>query len=199
MSGKNKQKKIFALIAALLVLALGAWLMRPKNRLLFKNSDFELGTLENWRPAGSAFSRQPVLEDNAAFRQAGGAGPQGKYWIGTYENRRLPADPKGRALGDAPRGQLVSKTFTIAGKRIRFLAGGGEGSELTGIVLEVEGKRVLFEPGRGLYQRNEKMHPVIWDVPEWLGKKARIVIVDNATGKWGHINADDFRYTDEIV
>ena len=35
-----------------------------------------------------------------------------------------------------------------------------------------------------------------WDVTEFAGKTARLVIVDAATGGWGHINVDEIVFTD---
>ena len=38
--------------------------------------------------------------------------------------------------------------------------------------------------------------PHSWDVAEFAGKSARIEIVDNATGNWGHITLDQIVFTD---
>jgi hypothetical protein len=38
------------------------------------------------------------------------------------------------------------------------------------------------------------MARVTWDVGEFAGKTARILIEDGSSKGWGHINADDFRY-----
>ncbi len=41
---------------------------------------------------------------------------------------------------------------------------------------------------------SEKMHRVVWDVSEFRGRKATILVVDEAVDGWGNINVDDFRY-----
>jgi hypothetical protein len=44
-------------------------------------------------------------------------------------------------------------------------------------------------------QNSEVMRPVVFEVPRTLrGRHGRIRIVDNSSGSWGHINADDFRF-----
>lgn len=53
-------------IAVLLALACAVCSAEPI--LLFENSDFEKGTLENWMAVGDAFLRQPTKGDNPAAR-----------------------------------------------------------------------------------------------------------------------------------
>lgn len=44
-------------------------------------------------------------------------------------------------------------------------------------------------------QNSEVMRPMVFEVPRALwGRRARIRIVDNSSGSWGHINVDDFRF-----
>jgi microsomal dipeptidase-like Zn-dependent dipeptidase len=44
-------------------------------------------------------------------------------------------------------------------------------------------------------QDSELMRQIVFDVPASLrGRRARIRIVDDGGGKWGHINVDDFRF-----
>ena len=165
------------------------------DRTLFPNSNFEKGILESWMEEGVAFHDQPTFGDNTYYRGRGVSNFRGNYWIGTYENRHSSKDPKGEIQGDAPVGKLTSIPFIIERDRICFLIGGGNNSAAAGVTLEVEGKRVLFEPGRGSLIDSERMSRVTWDVSRWKGKKARIVIEDNSGEGWVHINVDDFRYT----
>ena len=39
---------------------------------------------------------------------------------------------------------------------------------------------------------NERMKKVKWNVAPYAGKLAEIVLIDDATGSWGHLNADEF-------
>jgi len=39
------------------------------------------------------------------------------------------------------------------------------------------------------------MHRVTWDLNPWAGQQGQIRLVDNTSGGWGHINADDFRFS----
>lgn len=166
----------------------------PWQQPLFPNADFEMGTLAHWTAEGEAFLAQPTYGDNPLFRSRSTSNLQGRYWIGTFERRQAADDPPGAVRGDAPVGRLVSEAFTIRRNRIVFLIGGGNGSAATGVALEVDGQRVLFEPGHAVSTDSEKMSRVVWDVSRWKGRQAVIVIDDADRGPWGHVNCDDFRY-----
>ena len=43
---------------------------------------------------------------------------------------------------------------------------------------------------------SERLSQQGWEVAEFAGKKARLMIVDDATGGWGHINLDHIIFTD---
>ena len=167
----------------------------PKAGLLFPNSDFELGTLENWQVEGAAFLNQPTLGDNPAVRHLSlGKSLQGRYWVGSYENRSSGEMAAGSIQGDVPQGKLISVSFKMTRPWLSFMAGAGNGSPQTSINLLVDGKAVLTESPTAGPQGNESMHRVRWNTSGWLGKKARIEIRDEASTPEGHINADDFRF-----
>ncbi|HTL69799.1 MAG TPA: hypothetical protein VL404_00765 [Candidatus Eisenbacteria bacterium] len=188
-----------ALVVALFLAYLGR-LYFPPTHALFYNSDFEVGTLANWNSQGwanerKAFDNQPTYGDNPWYRNAGSCHPAGDYWVGSFENRHDPEEPKGRSQGEDPIGRLVSVPFEIRKGKIEFRLGGGDNTDREGVGLEVGGQMVRFERGRGLLIEGEQMRRVVWDVTPWIGKQAQVVIVDESRGPWGHINADDFRYS----
>lgn len=160
--------------------------------LLFENSDFEKGALENWTPEGEAFLYQPVGEDILREnRRPFFLNIQGRYFVGTYDKYA------GVSQGDGPEGRLVSAPFTIERNKIGFLLGGGRSDPERGLgrqaaVLEVEGRAVLEETGRDL----ERMNLRVWDVRRWVGREARIVLVDEPSDRpfFRHLNADWFHY-----
>ena len=87
--------------------------------------DFEHG-IAHWVKTGTVFNNQPTYGDNPTARNRGQpANQQGDWWIGTYENRTSKAAPAGRVQGEGPQGTLTSPFFTITGKYISFLIGGG--------------------------------------------------------------------------
>jgi len=167
-------------------------------------TDFETGNLRGWTIVGSAFLGQPVYGDNVKARGiAEGAGMQGSFWIGTYERHYDGPDsgPPGAIQGDAPTGRLVSQPFVIESNRLSFLVGGGA-SFKTRVELQI-----LVDPIENVYhavmhasgKNRERMERVVWDLTPYVGKQARLVIVDDSSGRWGHINADDFRFYSENV
>jgi len=164
-----------------------------QQTLLFANSDFETGGLTNWIATGEAFSYQPTLGDNPTARRRNQPSQhQGKYWIGTFERYQgLEGQKPGNIQGDRPTGILTSIPFTIQGETISFLAGGGKWRDTVCIALMIDGQEVIRTTGNN----NESMVQHTWAVKPYLGKTARIVISDSASGGWGHINADNFRYT----
>ena len=57
----------------------------------------------------------------------------------------------------------------------------------------MDGKTWLLSPGFA----SETMQPVSADVRAFKGKTAQLVLLDNVTGGWGHINADNFTGSDK--
>ncbi|MBN2198238.1 MAG: hypothetical protein JW747_00140 [Candidatus Aminicenantes bacterium] len=172
------------------------WDVNPP--LLFKNSDFEKGTLENWTPEGEAFLYQPVREENLkANERPFFMNAQGLHFIGTYDKFG------GVSQGDAPDGRLASSFFIIKEDKIGFLLGGGRTETEHGFgrqaaALEVDGRVVREDTGRNL----ERMNLRVWDVRRWVGREARIVLIDDPSERpfFRHLNADWFHYyrTNEI-
>lgn len=162
--------------------------------LLFPNSDFESGNLANWTASGTAFTtRQPTFGDNTAARGNVSCNKQGDYWIGTYENYDGVNGSPGNVRGDGATGTLTSPSFTIQKRYITFLIGGGNHPGLTGVKLVCEGQDYPTASGAD----TESMAAVTFDAQALLGKSANLVIFDQATGGWGHINVDHFQASDE--
>ncbi|QJE98243.1 glycoside hydrolase family 32 protein [Luteolibacter luteus] len=161
--------------------------------LLFPNSDFEAGTLANWTASGDAFTRQPTFGDNTLARGNVSCGKQGDYWIGTFENYDGVTGAPGNVRGDGATGTLSSQSFTITKRYITFRMGGGNLPAQAGAKLICESQEYALGTGFN----SEAMFPITFDAQALMGKTASIVIFDNATGGWGHINADDFAASDE--
>jgi beta-lactam-binding protein with PASTA domain len=177
-----------------------AVLAQPFNFTL----DFEEGSLRGWKASDTAFQSQPTRDDNPTARNRGQpAKQQGRYWIGTYENYQgRPGQRAGSIQGDTPQGVLSSAQFTIPQGKMNFLVGGGSAFETRVELLvnlsnaqEFGYKMVYWAAGRN----TETMHRVYWDLTPYVGKKGIIRIIDGSSGGWGHINADDFRFTPPIV
>ncbi|MBW3622952.1 MAG: twin-arginine translocation signal domain-containing protein [Armatimonadetes bacterium] len=145
-----------------------------RSDLVFE--DFEGGYGE-WEVEGEAFGKEPAT--------------------GTLPNQQAVSGFAGRGLvntfrgGDAPKGRLRSKPFKVERNYIRFLVGGGSHAG-TQIRLLVDGKTVRAASG----QNQERLLPAVWDVREFAGPDARIEIVDEESGPWGHINVDQIEFTD---
>ncbi len=179
----------------LVVAVAGGAFAASETKLLFENSDFETGTLKNWKAEGNAFAVQPTKGDNPKERgRSDHAKPQGSYWIGTYEAYDGKKGKPGQTQGDGCTGTLTSCGFTIETDFINFLAGAGAYKE-TSVRLLVEGKNYYLASGKS----SETMYQASADVKAFKGKKAQIVLVDNHTGGWGHINADNFTASDKAV
>jgi len=148
--------------------------------------DFEGTDYGSWKATGTAFGSGP----------ARGKLP-GQMAVSGFNGRGLVNSFSG---GDASTGTLTSPEFTIDRPTIAFLIGGGGFEGKTCINLEVDGKNVRSATGPNTAAGgSEALEPSGWDVKDLLGKKARIVIVDDAKGGWGHINVDQIVFTDAKV
>ncbi|WP_055713904.1 GH32 C-terminal domain-containing protein [Streptomyces torulosus] len=151
----------------------------PEGKVL---ADFEGGTYGDWTATGDAFGTVPATGTLPDQGQVSGF--LGEGLANTFLN------------GDSTTGALTSPEFTLDRKHINFLIGGGNhpaGSDHpTAIELLVDGQVVRSATGKDA----EALNWASWDVSALAGKKARIRIVDDNTGGWGHINVDHIVLSD---
>ena len=173
------------------------WNKSPQ--LVFVNSDFEKGTLENWTATGDAFPFQLTKYDDVLAR--GSLVPinnQGKYWLGASEKYQ---GRKGRAplvsREDKLPENLNSAPFIIQKEKIGFLISRSKSSSDRNLskqsaALEVNGEIICEDAGKN----SEIMELHVWDVKQWVGQKARIVITNTPSRQLDlrHINVDWFHY-----
>jgi len=153
--------------------------------------NFETGNLSGWTSKGSAFAFQPTYGDNPTARHRGQPSKhQGNYWIGGFEKRPRPSDPAGKTQGDGPKGTLTSDSFVIRHPNISFLIGGGCDMSTERVELLIDGQVVSMASGAC----TETMKRVVWNVSQFHGRSARIRLIDNSSGGWGHINFDDVKF-----
>ncbi|ROQ20944.1 beta-fructofuranosidase/levanase/fructan beta-fructosidase [Marinimicrobium koreense] len=144
--------------------------------------DFEAG-YGQWTVIGEAFGSSPA--EGTLPDQQMVSGYEGHHLVNSYRN------------GDASTGTLTSETFTINADYIHFLIGGGHhpatGSNETTFNLLVDGQRVESATGEDA----EQLRWHSFDVSEYRGDEAKLRIVDQNTGGWGHINVDHIWFSDE--
>jgi sucrose-6-phosphate hydrolase SacC (GH32 family) len=146
-------------------------------------ADFEGATYGAWKATGTAFGDGPAK--GALPRQMSVDGFLGKGLVNSFNS------------GDRSTGTLTSPEFRIERKYISFFIGGGGWEGKTCLNLVVDEKTVRTATGPNTKPGgSEHLSPSGWDVAEFAGKTARIVIVDDATGGWGHINVDQIVQTD---
>ncbi|MBD9726574.1 GH32 C-terminal domain-containing protein [Streptomyces caniscabiei] len=145
-------------------------------------ADFEGGTYGDWTTTGDAFGPAPATGTLPGQQQVSGF--QGTGLVNTFLN------------GDATTGTLTSPEFTIDKRYINFLIGGGNhpagSADPTALELLVDGQVVRSATGRDA----ESLQAGSWDVHDLAGKKAQLRVVDDNTGGWGHILADQIVLSD---
>jgi len=168
------------------------WNTSPQ--LVFPNSDFEKGTLENWTAPGDVFQFQPTKDDNAVTRRSRLAiNSQGKYWIGVSEKTREKEGPiPRRRRRPKSSGKLVSAPFVIQKEKIGFLISGGQSyskgrRSKRSVALDVKGEIVREDAGTN----TQIMELHVWDVAPWVGQTARIMISQRLNVDWFHYYQDD--------
>jgi len=141
-------------------------------------ADFEGKDYGDWKVQGEAFGKAPAR--GTLPSQQAVSGFRGKGLVNTYLGK------------DGPQGVLTSPTFTIGRPFINFLIGGGDHKGRTCINLVVDKKIVRTAVGK----KDEQLLWNAWSVEDLAGRKARIEIVDRASGPWGHINIDHIIFSD---
>ena len=141
--------------------------------------DFESGDLQGWRVAEGAFA-QPVTDRSDYHNGGRYETRQGKYHLSTVEGIK-------GVSADYQLGVIESPVFVLQEPKISFLIGGGN-DELTYVALcTIDGN----ERSRACGRQDEKMTRQAWDLPELVGKKVFLRVVDGSAGEWGHVTLDD--------
>jgi beta-fructofuranosidase/levanase len=133
-----------------------------------------------WVAEGTAFGDGPV------------AGTQpGQNPVDGFEGRGLASSFGG---DDAATGRLVSPEFSISGRYINLLVGGGHHPRPggTAVNLVVDGEVVRSATGAD----SESLDSVAWNVTSLRGRRAHIEVVDEESGPWGHISVDEITFGD---
>ncbi|MFJ8153660.1 GH32 C-terminal domain-containing protein [Streptomyces sp. NPDC094468] len=143
-------------------------------------NDFESVTWGDWSTTGSAFGSGPALGPDLLRRLE----------ITNYRGNGVASSER---EGDGPTGTLTSPDFTIQRDYIAFAVGGGDYERVTCLNLLVDGELVRSATGRN----SDALSEASWDVRPWKGRRARIQIIDTATGDWGHVNVDQIVQTDQ--
>lgn len=140
--------------------------------------DFENG-YEHWEITGTAFGEAPA---------AGAIGSQNS--VEGFKGNGLVNSFNG---GDASIGTLTSKEFKIEKSFINLRVGGGNDNNATYVALIIDDKEVRKAVGSNAEQLKLRS----WNVEEFLGRNAKIKIVDSHRAGWGHINVDQIEFSDE--
>ncbi len=145
-------------------------------------ADFEGADYGTWKSTGDAFGPGPAR--GTLPGQMHVEGFHGKGLVNSFFK------------GDDTTGTLTSPEFRIERKYIAFLIGGGKSDKLA-LQLIVDGKIVRSATGPNeRHGGSEALAPDSWDVNEFAGRTAKIRIVDDAKGSWGHINVDHIKQSD---
>jgi sucrose-6-phosphate hydrolase SacC (GH32 family) len=170
------------LILSALVALLATSARADEPDILF--ADFEGETYGDWTATGTAFGGGPA--PGTLPGQMAVSGYRGKHLVNSFRG------------GDRSTGTLASPEFTITRKSITFLIGGGGYAGKTCLNLEVGGKVVRTATGPNTRPGgSERLDPHGWDVSDLRGQTARLRVVDEATGGWGHVNVDHVVFTDK--
>lgn len=154
-------------------------------RPLFPNSTFEAGSFDNWTRTGTAFDRAPLGMNPEAYSEW--PGKEGTFWVASNHHRLEKRVVK---VADTYVGELTSTEFDLDGDSLNFLVAGGKDAENVYVALNVDGVEVARAAGLNWVH----MRTIAWDVAQYRGRTAQIVIADAAKGGWGHIMADGFCY-----
>ena len=160
----------------------------PTGRPDILFEDFEHDTYGNWTTTGTAFGAGPVKMSRMPEYQ-GHVGGKGLRVV----NSHASAPGNSVEQKDSATGALTSPPFVISRDFISFLIGGGNHPGKTCMNLLVGNQAALSATG----QNNNRMAPMTWDVRPYVGKTARLQIVDNESGPWGNIGIDQIVFTDQ--
>jgi hypothetical protein len=156
---------------------------------------------DNWTLVwGNAFSYQPTFANNPAARGENVADTyEGNCWLGTYERYTGPMGfgTPGSFQGDSRTGVIRSIPFTLTGKSMNLLVGGGDDidNEYVALVDASTSQVLRKETGKN----SDEMDRRYWDLASYSGRQVYIEIADLSADAFGHINCDDITESLDVV
>jgi non-lysosomal glucosylceramidase len=157
----------------------------PRPDVLFE--DFERSTYDPWTVEGDAFGTGPVLRSQIPSYQ-GDVGGEGLRVI----NSHASAPGATVAEKDSHTGVLTSPPFKIERDFIHLYIGGGAHADRTCVQLLVEDQVVASLTG----SNDNRMRLRSFFTRPWLGRTARLRVVDRHSGSWGNIGVDHILLSD---
>ena len=161
---------------------LNAWIGTHENH---PNAAAPLGAVQGDESTGTLTSGEFVLDGGhrfIAFMVGGGS---------DVATERVELQVRGDSDADVAEIERIVGGNRAAYSALGALFGGTGGASR---IPSRDGNYVIALTASG--QNSEVMRPVVFEVPAALsGRRGRIRIVDNSGGSWGHINADDFRFS----
>ena len=93
---------------------------------------------------------------------------------------------------------MTSPGFSITGKSLRFLIGGGCDPSFQDLRAEliIDGQVVLVQTAK---RCAEAMTEKSWDVTSYVGIHAQLRLIDHSSGVWGHLNFDHFQACHKLI
>lgn len=158
----------------------------PAGTLLFDGFETPDGT--NLAEAGWDLTGDFAAEPDRNPSTSGG-----DFFIGAKRVNTWEGGPR----GDDNVGTMTSPTFTLNGDHVSMLVGGGrradDADQVLQVQLVVDGAVVRHLTGPEAGALNWRS----WDVSDLRGREARLRVVDEATGGWGHLTLDHVVVGDE--
>ncbi len=149
---------------------------------------------------GDGMYYQPTYGNNAFVRNENYASTfEGNCWINTYEYYTGPLGYglPGQAFGDTRTGVIRSSAFTVEGRSMNFLIGGGDyPNDCYVALVDAQSSEVLLrETGRN----SNEMDRRYWNLTPFIGRSVYIEIADKSTAPFGHICVDDIEESGNAV
>ena len=155
--------------------------------------DFEKSDWGKWEVQGNTFGSGPVAKADVPAYQ-GELGMEGERAVNSHASAGMDKSPSQSGPRDSKTGKMLSPEFTISRKYIRFLIGGGNYPNETGLRVLIDGKPVCSATGHN----NNRMRNEYLNVSAYEGKTAQIEILDLVSGAWGNIGIDHIVFTDIV-
>ncbi len=149
--------------------------------------DFESGDLQGWHVVEGQFDllicNKEFYRNHPTLRY----NKHGQWFLSTIELKNGHGN-------DQMTGVVESPVFVLTGPDLSLQVGGGDHADTYVALCTEDGAESQAARGRN----TEAMSLVRWHVPELVGKKVFLRVVDRNTGGWGHVILDNVVATGQI-